>query len=135
MPRRGCPPELRRKVLDLVEAGRPDCRRGAGSRRAARLGAAVAGRDQVLTQSRSRHTRAAARNRTRGQVDDQVHGRHAQARDRSSPACVAEPGTVSVHAVPLRLRREIITALNLFGHQPGPLPSESALHPGLCTGR
>jgi len=29
----------------------------------------------------------------------------------------------SVHALPLRLRREAIGALNLFHHQPGPLPS------------
>ena len=38
-------------------------------------------------------------------------------------AAVAEAGGFrSVHALPLRLRREAIGALNLFHHNPGPLP-------------
>ncbi len=33
-------------------------------------------------------------------------------------------GFLSVHALPLRLRRETIGALNLFGRQPGPMPEQ-----------
>ena len=39
----------------------------------------------------------------------------------------ARQGFAAVHAVPLRLRREIIGALNLFGHRPGPLSEQDLL--------
>ena len=47
------------------------------------------------------------------------------------PAFAAAAGDVgafrSVHALPLRLRREAIGALNLFHHTPGPLPQADLL--------
>jgi GAF domain-containing protein len=45
----------------------------------------------------------------------------------------AKDGFASVHAVPLRLRRQTIGALNLFGHNPGELSAEDvALAQGLA---
>jgi hypothetical protein len=45
---------------------------------------------------------------------------------RFAPQALSE-GFSRVHAVPLRLRRETIGALNLFGHEPGPLPDQDLL--------
>lgn len=42
---------------------------------------------------------------------------------RFTPEALRE-GFSQVHAIPLRLRGETIGALNLFGHQPGPLPEQ-----------
>jgi transcriptional regulator with GAF, ATPase, and Fis domain len=45
---------------------------------------------------------------------------------RFAPEALRE-GFPRVHAVPLRLRRETIGALNLFGREPGPMPEQDLL--------
>jgi hypothetical protein len=45
---------------------------------------------------------------------------------RFAPEALRE-GFFCVHAIPMRLRRETIGALNLFGREPGPMPEQNLL--------